>query len=169
MMRRWPAAALAASLLFSFGAAGCSKPDKVASVDTVVSEQPLVATIALDDSRAESEGVITVTAAFGPAVTASQVGAFTMRLAFDATRLAFTPTGTTVVGTGAASATGGVVKIASVAIDGFPSGPLFAARFTIREPTTDALGTLRLTVDELSGVDFSNRLPAGAAAAVIER
>jgi TctA family transporter len=141
---------------------GCTRREPVAPVDTVSSGSS-VATLELADSLVATNQTIVVTAAFVPSVSVAQIGAFTVRMTYDTTRLTFLPQSSTVPGTGAINATDGVLSVAAISLTGFTSSQIFRAAFqTLEAGPTPHTGALRLTVDEMVGTDFSNRLPTDA-------
>ncbi len=52
----------------------------------------------------------------------------------------------------------GHIRVAGAAVEGFADGRLFAVTFRVTDPR--ALASMELTLDEMSGTDFGNRLPA---------
>jgi hypothetical protein len=142
---------------------GCSRRDAVApSIDTVMSESS-VATLDLADSLVAVNQTVVVTAAFVPSVTMKQIGAFTVRMTYDTTRLTFLPSSATFPGTGAINAADGVLTAVGISLEGFTSSLIFRASFQTAEAGPNPhTGALRLTVFEMVGTDFSNRLPNDA-------
>jgi hypothetical protein len=141
---------------------GCNRPDAVAPVDTLESTSS-VASLELTDSLVATTQTIVVTAAFAPSVTVGQIGAFMVRMTYDTTRLTFLPPSSTVPGTSAINAVDGVLTAAAVSLTGFTSNQIFRAAFQTRETgPSPHTGALRLTVLEMVGTDFSNRLPSDA-------
>jgi hypothetical protein len=131
----------------------------VATLDTLVTEPSAVLSMNVD--RVGGANSVTVTAQFTGSVENASVGAFTMMLDFDTARLRFEEEGSSVAGgAGAMRAAGGTVRIAGVAVNGFPLGPVFSARFTMLAPSTPSVGTLTLTATEISSINFANQLPA---------
>jgi hypothetical protein len=145
---------------------GCNRREAVAPVDTVASESS-VATIELRDSLVATTQTIVVIATFAPSVSVAQIGAFTARISYDTTRLTFLPQSSTVAGgaptNAAINAADGVVTAAAVSLTGFASTQILRAAFqTVEAGPSPHTGTVRLTVAEMIGTDFSNRLPADA-------
>jgi hypothetical protein len=134
--------------------------------DTISSESPSVIALSADRSAIPTTGRVSVAATFGPDMQGAGVGAFTARLAYDSTKLEFLAGESTTAGIGAMRADNGVVTIAGASPSGFAKNDLFTAAFRVRDAAPGAgasIGNLRLTVTEISGVDFANRLPADSA------
>jgi hypothetical protein len=98
---------------------------------------------------------VTVRALRGSAV--GPIGSFTVRLAYDSTRLSFREAGRNAQGmvmTNAANR--GVVVAAGASAEGFGSDELVSATFDVT--ATGALASLALTVSELNSLAFENQM-----------
>ena len=153
----WFAAALMAP-----AATGCKSHESIVPTDTVVSEQPSVVTLALEAVGAP--GNVRLTGSFSATTPAGSIGSHAMKVSYDTTRLVFVSDSATASGDASAiHGAGNVVTITAVAVNGFPGAPIFTLRFRPRTGASGA-GSMRLTVTELTGTGFDDKLPANAAA-----
>ena len=115
-----------------------------------------VAYLTVSDPNAAAGSTVTVTATAQQAAGLSQVGAFSASLAYDASGLTFVSERALTGGMRAVNARDGRVFAAGASSEGFAQGELFAVTFKVVNPAS--LASLALTVNELNGTDFSNRL-----------
>ena len=109
----------------------------------------------------EAPGVgstITVTANVVRARGAQAVGSFAGHLRYDASGLTFVGESRLPTGMRAFNPQPGHIRVAGAAAEGFRDGRLFAVTFKVND--LRALATIELTLDELNGTGFGNRLPA---------
>lgn len=89
---------------------------------------------------------------------ATRVASFGGQLLFDPTALIRITPAQQSPGIRAVNAEAGRLRVAAVALGGFPDGELLAERFVVRQ--TKGVGTLRFVLLEATGTDFSRQLPA---------
>lgn len=101
-----------------------------------------------------SEVTVFVRARRGTAV--GPIGSFTIRLAFDSTRLQFKDAARSELGMVMANgANAGLLVAAGASASGFTNDELLAATFLVK--AVNALAGLQLTVSELNSVNFTNQ------------
>ena len=106
------------------------------------------------DPTVGSQFTVTVRTKRGSAV--SPVGSFTIKLAFDTTRVRYHEVSRSELGMVMANgAKAGLVVAAGASGSGFTSDELLVATFTALAP--DAAKSLQLTVDELNSVGFEDQ------------
>lgn len=147
------------SLVLVVGAVACDDSRDAGSlVAPPVPTTGTVAYLTVSDPNAVAGSTVTVTATAQQAAGLSQVGAFSASLAYDAAGLTFVSEQALTGGMRAVNARGGKIFAAGASSEGFAQGQLFAVTFTVVNPA--ALASLALTVSELNGTDFGNRLQA---------
>jgi hypothetical protein len=101
---------------------------------------------------------VVVTASLTTAADPEHVGGFTLRVAYDTTLLRFVDEESVASGVSAIRASGGVIRAAGASLAGFAGGVLLRATFKVEG--RGATGAMLLVVDELNGVDLSDRRPS---------
>lgn len=110
--------------------------------------------VSQSDPTVGSQFTVTVRTKRGSAV--APVGSFTIKLAFDTTRVRYHDVGRSELGMVMANgAKPGVLLAAGASGNGFTSDELLVATFTALAP--DAAKSLQLTVDELNSVGFEDQ------------
>lgn len=146
------------SLVLVAGAVACDDSRDAGSL--TAPPAPISGTVAyltVSDPSAVAGSTVTVTATARQAAGLAEVGAFSASLAYDASGLTFVNEhALTGGGMRAVNARGGKVFAAGASSEGFAQGQLFAVTFKVVNPA--ALASLALTVSELNGTDFGNRL-----------
>lgn len=102
--------------------------------------------------------VATVTANVAPLPGVKAVGSFAGHLRYDPSGLAFIAESKLPTGIRALNPRPGHIRAAGAAVEGFADGRLFAVTFLVKDPR--AMASLEVTLDEMTGTDFANRLPA---------
>lgn len=147
------------SLVLVAGAVACDDSRDAGSLTAPpIPTSGTVAYLTVSDPNAVVGSTVTVTATAHQAAGLSQVGAFSAALAYDASGLTFVGEQALPGGMRAVNARDGRVFAAGASSEGFAQGQLFAVTFTVVNPA--ALASLALTVSELNGTDFGNRLQA---------
>ena len=147
------------SLVLVAGAVACDDSRDAGSLTAPpVPKTGTVAFLTVSDPNAAAGSTVTVTATAQQAAGLAQVGAFSASLAYDASGLTFLTEQALAGGMRAVNARDGRVFAAGASSDGFAQGQLFAVTFKVVNPA--ALASLSLTVSELNGTDFGNRLQA---------
>jgi hypothetical protein len=101
---------------------------------------------------------VVVTASLTAAAAPEHVGGFTLRVAYDTTRLKFVDEESVASGVAALRASNGVIRAAGASLTGFADGVLLRATFKVQ--SRGAPGAMLLVVDELNGLDLSDRRPS---------
>ncbi len=101
---------------------------------------------------------ITVTANVATIPDIKAIGSFAAHLRYDTAGLTFIAESRLPSGIRALNPQPGHIRVAGAAIEGFADGRLFAVTFRVTNP--GALTSMELELDELTGMDFGNRLPA---------
>ena len=111
-----------------------------------------IAYLTISDSAPKAGATVTVTAyASGKEVT---FGSYAARLTFSPSALTYVGETGDIAGMRAVNAKAGDVAIAGVNLQGFADGELFAVTMRVEDPS--ALGTLALSMSELTSVDYRN-------------
>lgn len=150
----------ALSLVALFALTAACDDSRPTSLTDPVPAAPSTGTVAfltVSEPDAPVGAVVTVTVNARQAASLARVGAFTARLRFDSTALAYVAD-RSASGTRAVNATAGLITAAGASPDGFPDGALVAV--SLRVLKTGALATLALEIGELHGTDFGNHLSA---------
>ncbi len=116
-------------------------------------------TVSGEDPRPGSTA--TVTAHVAPASGVKPIGSFAAHLRYDPAGLAFVAESKLPTGLRALNPQPGHIRVAGAAVEGFTDGRLFAVTLKVNDPR--GLASLELTLDEMTGTDFANRLPANPA------
>ena len=115
-----------------------------------------LAYLTISDSAPAAGATVTVTGyATGKDVT---FGSFAAQITFAPGALTYLGEAPAAAGMRAVNAKPGDIGIAGVNLEGFEEGRLFAVRFRVEQPA--AIGTLELSMKELTGVDYRNQRPA---------
>ena len=145
------------SLVLVAGAVACDDSRDAGSLTAPpVPKAGTVAYLTVSDPNAAAGSTVTVTATAQQAAGLAQVGAFNASITYDAAGLTFVSEQALGAGMRAVNARGGKVFAAGASSEGFAQGQLFAVTFKVVNPA--ALASLALTVSELNGTDFGNRL-----------
>ena len=147
------------SLVLVAGAVACDDSRDAGSL--VAPPTPKTGTVAyltVSNPSAAAGSTVTVTATAQQAAGLSRVGAFSASLAYDASGLTFVSEQALGSGMRAVNARDGRIFAAGASSEGFAEGQLFAVTFRVVNPA--ALASLTLSVTELNGTDFGNRLSA---------
>jgi len=115
----------------------------------------LYLTVSSDDPRRDSTVTVTANVAAVPGLKA--IASFTAHLRYDPGGLAFVAESALPSGMRALNPQPGHIRAAGAAVEGFADGRLFAVKFRVNDPR--ALASMELTLDEMNGTDFGNRLP----------
>ena len=145
------------SLVLVAGAVACDDSRDAGSL--TAPPAPTTGTVAyltVSDPNAVAGSTVTVVATAREAAGLSKVGAFSASLAYDASGLTFLSEHALTGGMRAVNARGGKVFAAGASSEGFTGGELFAVSFKVVNPA--ALASLSLSLTELNGTDFGNRL-----------
>ncbi len=113
-------------------------------------------TMSSEDPRPGS--VVTVTAHAAAVSGVKAIGSFAAHLRYDPAGLVFVAESKLPTGLRALNPQPGYVRAAGAAVEGFRDGRLFAVTFKVNDPS--ALASMELTLTEMNGTDFANRLPA---------
>ena len=147
------------SLVMVAGAVACDDSRDAGSLTAPsMPKSGTVAYLTVSDPNAAAGSLVTVTATAQQAAGLAQVGAFNAALAYDAAGLTFVSEQALGSGMRAVNARGARIIVAGASSQGFAQGQLFAVTFKVVNPA--ALASLALTVTELNGTDFGNRLAA---------
>jgi hypothetical protein len=114
--------------------------------------------LALSDQHPKAGSTITVTANVRHADAKAAIGSFTGDLVYDPAGLAFAGEVRLPAGVRAFNPQSGRIRVAGAAAEGFQDGRLFAVSFRVIDPRS--LASLELSVTEMNGKDFADRLPA---------
>lgn len=145
------------SLVLVAGAVACDDSRDAGSLTAPpIPTSGTVAYLTVSDPNAVAGSTVTVTATARQAAGLAEVGAFSASLAYDASGLTFVSERALTGGMRAVNARDGRVFAAGASSEGFAQGQLFAVTFKVVNPA--ALASLALTVSELNGTDFGNRL-----------
>ena len=141
--------------------AGCDddQPTTLPTAPMSVASDAVSAFVAVSNPNPAvgSDVTIWVRALRGTAV--GPIGSFTIRLAYDATRLQFKEAGRSEQGMVMANgANAGLVIGAGASAEGFRNDELLSATFTVT--AANALAALQLTVNELNSVGFADQTSA---------
>jgi hypothetical protein len=118
--------------------------------------EPSIARLTTDRSAQR----LVVTAALSAEADPARVGGYTLRLAYDTTALRFIDEESQGSGIAAVYDAGGEIRVAAASLSGFADGVLLRATFQLRKA---APGGMMLVIDELNGMDLSDRRPSSAA------
>jgi hypothetical protein len=151
------------SLVAIVAAAACDddQPQLLPTAPLGVASNEVSAFIAVSNPNpaAGSEVTVWVRALRGTAV--GPIGSFTIRLAYDSTRLQFKEAGRSAQGMVMANgANAGVVVAAGASAEGFKDDELLATTFVVTGAAANVLSTLALTVNELNSVTFADQTSA---------
>lgn len=145
----------------SAGALACDDDTRAPLLAPPLPVSGSAAYLTVSDPHAATGAIVTVTAAVRGAQGMPRVGAFTARLAYDATGLEYLGESELDGGMRALNARaepGGTFLIAAGAsAEGFGDDRLFAVHFKVLNAS--ALQSLSLDMSELTGVDFATQLP----------
>jgi hypothetical protein len=108
-----------------------------------------------DSAPAAGSSVIVTGYAAGKDVT---FGSFAAQLTFAPAAFTYVGEAPAAAGMRAVNAKAGDIAIAGVNLDGFEDGRLFAVELRVERPA--AIGTLELSMKELTGVDYKNQRAA---------
>ena len=100
---------------------------------------------------------ITVTANVAAVPGIKAIGSFAAHLRYDTAGMSFVAESKLPTGMRALNPQPGHIRAAGVAVEGFADGRLFTVTFRVNDPS--ALHSMELTLDEMTGTDFVNRLP----------
>ncbi|HMC57190.1 MAG TPA: hypothetical protein VKH19_18570 [Gemmatimonadaceae bacterium] len=137
----------------------CSDDKKAVQLPTapmVVAPTAVSAYLAVSNANPGVGSSVTVWVKARRGSAVGPIGSFTIRLAFDSTRLRFVESGQSAHGMVMANpAKNGIVLAAGASAEGFANDELLAAKFNVLG--ANALGSLTLNVTELNTVGFQDQ------------
>lgn len=140
-------------------ALGCrDDPRRVLTEAPATPEAGSVLYLTTSDQAPPPGSTITVTANVAPTPDSKAIGSFAAHLRYDTAGITFIAESRLPSGMRVLNPQPGHIRVAGAAVEGFADGRLFAVTFRIRNP--GALSSMELTLDEMTGTDFGNRLPA---------
>ena len=140
-------------------ALGCrDDPRRVLTETPAAPEAGSVLYLTTSDQAPPPGSTVTVTANVAPTPDIKAIGSFAAHLRYDTAGLTFIAESRLPSGMRVLNPQPGHIRAAGAAVEGFADGRLFAVTFRVTDP--GALASLELTLDEMTGTDFGNRLPA---------
>ena len=139
-------------------ALGCRDDPRRVFTETAAPEAGSVLFLTTSDQAPPPGSTITVTANVAPIPEIKAIGSFAAHLRYDTAGLTFIAESRLPSGRRVLNPQPGHIRAAGAAVEGFADGRLFAVTFRVSDPR--ALTSMELTLDEMTGTDFGNRLPA---------
>jgi len=139
-------------------ALGCRDDPRRVLTETAAPQAGSVLYLTTSDQAPPPGSTITVTANVASIPDIKDIGSFVAHLRYDAAGLTFIAESRLPSGMRVLNPQPGHIRAAGAAVEGFADGRLFAVTFRVTDP--GALASMELTLDEMTGTDFGNRLPA---------
>jgi len=139
-------------------ALGCRDDPRRVFTETAAPEAGSVLFLTTSDQAPPPGSTVTVTANVAPIPDIKAIGSFAAHLRYDTAGLTFIAESRLPSGMRALNPQPGHIRAAGAAVEGFADGRLFAVTFRVTDP--GAITSMELTLDEMTGTDFGNRLPA---------
>ena len=139
-------------------ALGCRDDPRRVLTETAAPQAGSVLYLTTSDQAPPPGSTITVTANFASIPDIKAIGSFTAHLRYDTAGITFIAESRLPSGMRVLNPQPGHIRAAGAAVEGFADGRLFAVTFRVTDP--GALTSMELTLDEMTGTDFVNRLPA---------
>ena len=136
----------------------CRDDPRRVITETPAPEAGSVLYLTTSDQAPPPGSTITVTANVAPLPDIKAIGSFVAQLRYDTAGLTFIAESRLPSGMRVLNPQPGHIRAAGAAVEGFADGRLFAVTFRVTDPR--ALASMELTLDEMTGTDFGNRLPA---------
>ena len=139
-------------------ALGCRDDPRRVLTETAAPQAGSVLYLTTSDQAPPPGSTVTVTANVAPTPDIKAIGSFAAHLRYDTAGLTFIAESRLPSGMRVLNPQPGHIRAAGAAVEGFADGRLFAVTFRVTDP--GALTSMELTLDEMTGTDFGNRLPA---------
>ena len=139
-------------------ALGCRDDPRRVFTETAAPQAGSVLYLTTSDQAPPPGSTITVTANVASIPDIKAIGSFTADLRYDTAGITFIAESRLPSGMRVLNPQPGHIRAAGAAAEGFADGRLFAVTFRVTDP--GALASMELTLDEMTGTDFGNRLPA---------
>ena len=139
-------------------ALGCRDDPRRVFTETAAPQAGSVLYLTTSDQAPPPGSTITVTANVASIPDLKAIGSFVAHLRYDTAGITFIAESRLPSGMRVLNPQPGYIRAAGAAAEGFADGRLFAVTFRVTDP--GALASMELTLDEMTGTDFGNRLPA---------